>query len=146
MTILGVFFTFHMIGLVLWLGAAVLLPLAILPAAKSLEPASRTQFMGVFTKRFLPWFIAGGIAVGITGWIQTVQMLDDLNTPVMIAKHAAILPLIAVSGYIWFYLARKLSKPATASEGIWTQMAVCSWIQLALSLVVLFLTGWLTGS
>jgi uncharacterized membrane protein len=145
MSILGVYFTFHMVGLVIWLGAAFLLPLAIVPAVKSLEGLDQLKFMEVFNKRFLPWFIVAGIAVGLSGLMQTIQMKDDLNLPIVIAKHFAILPLIAVSAYIWFYLVRKLSKPMMNNNGIWTQLMVFAWVQVALSVIVLILTGWLTG-
>jgi hypothetical protein len=144
MSVLGVVFTFHMIGLVLWLGAAFLLPIAILPAIESLEASAQNKFMATFTNRYLPWFVFGGIAVGITGWLQTTMMLDDLNVPVTIAKHVAILPLIAVSAYIWFFLTRKLAKPA-ADQKYWTQLVVWSWIQAGLGVIVLIITGWLTG-
>jgi hypothetical protein len=72
------------------------------------------------------------------------MMMDDLNIPVTVAKHVVILPLIAVSAYIWFYLARKLSKPA-ADQSLWAQLTVWSWIQAGLGVAVLILTGWLTG-
>ncbi|MGD0174547.1 MAG: hypothetical protein ABSC61_09045 [Anaerolineales bacterium] len=144
MSLLGVVFTIHMIGLVIWLGAAFLLPIAVLPALKSLAAAEQNKFIDKFTSRFIPWFVIGGIAVGLTGWAQTTMMADDLNIPVMIAKHVAILPLIAVSAYIWFYLARKLSKPG-AEQKLWTQFVVWGWIQAGLGVIVLILTGWLTG-
>jgi uncharacterized membrane protein len=144
MSVLGIVFTFHMIGLVLWLGAAFLLPIAILPAVRSLEAAQQNTFMETLTRRFIPWFVLGGIAVGISGWIQTSMMLDDLNVPVTVAKHVVILPLIAVSAYLWFILARKLSKPG-AEQRLWNQMMAWSWVQAGLGVIVLVLTGWLTG-
>jgi uncharacterized membrane protein len=144
MSLLGVVFTFHMIGLVIWLGAAFLLPIAVIPAVKSLAAAEQNKFMDKFTRRYIPWFVIGGITVGLTGWAQTNMMIDDLNVPVTIAKHAVILPLIAVSAYVWFYLTRKLSKPA-AAQSLWTQFVVWSWIQAGLGVIVLILTGWLTG-
>jgi len=144
MSLLGVIFTFHMIGLVIWLGAAFLLPIAVIPAVKSLAAAEQNKFIDKFTRRFIPWFVVGGLAVGISGWLQTTMMVDDLNVPVTIAKHVAILPLIAVSAYIWFYLTRKLSKPG-ADQKLWTQLVAWSWIQAGLGVIVLILTGWLTG-
>ncbi|MGD0807764.1 MAG: hypothetical protein ABSA10_09925 [Anaerolineales bacterium] len=144
MSLLGVVFTLHMIGLVIWLGAAFLLPIAVIPAVRSLAAAEQNKFMDKFTRRFIPWFVIGGITVGLTGWAQTTMMVDDLNIPVMIAKHVAILPLIAVSAYIWFYLATKLSKPG-ADQKLWTQFVVWGWIQAGLGVIVLILTGWLTG-
>jgi uncharacterized membrane protein len=144
MSVLGIVFTFHMVGLVLWLGAAFLLPIAILPAMRSLEAPQQTTFMDALIRRYLPWFVLGGIAVGLSGWMQTTMMVDDLDIPVAIAKHVAILPLIAVSAYIWFYLARKLAKPG-ADQRLWAQLTVWSWVQAGLGVVVLILTGWLTG-
>jgi len=144
MSLLGVIFTFHMIGLVIWLGAAFLLPIAVIPAVKSLAAAEQNKFIDKFTRRFIPWFVVGGLAVGISGWLQTTRVVDDLNVPVTIAKHVAILPLIAVSAYIWFYLTRKLSKPG-ADQKLWTQLVAWSWIQAGLGVIVLILTGWLTG-
>jgi uncharacterized membrane protein len=144
MSLLGVIFTFHMIGLVIWLGAAFLLPIAVIPAVKSLAAAEQNKFIDKFTRRFIPWFVVGGLAVGISGWLQTTMVVDDLNVPVTIAKHVAILPLIAVSAYIWFYLTRKLSKPG-ADQKLWTQLVAWSWIQAGLGVIVLILTGWLTG-
>jgi hypothetical protein len=133
-----------MIGLVLWLGAAFLLPIAVLPAARSLPAPQQNAFMEKLTRLYVPWFVLGGIAVGLSGWIQTEMMLDELNIPVMVAKHLVILPLIAVSAYIWFYLARNLSKPA-AEPRLWNQLMIWGWIQAALGVIVLILTGWLTG-
>jgi uncharacterized membrane protein len=145
MSLLGIYLSIHMIGLVLWLGAALLLPIVILPAIRALENAQQGKFLQVFTSRYLPWFIGGGLAVGLTGWVQTLDMLDDINVPAIIAKHVAILPLIAVSAYIWFFLARKLSKSPADDKGLWNQMMIFSWVQAALGVVVLVLTGWLTG-
>ena len=145
MTVLGVVFTFHLIGLVIWLGAAFLLPIVILPAARSLEGAAPNAFLGALTRRYLPWFVGGGLVVGLTGWIQTEMMIDDLNLTAAYTKHFVILPLIAVSAYIWFYLARKLGKPG-ADAKLWNQMAVWAWVQAALAVAVLAITGWLTGA
>jgi len=50
--------------------------------------------------------------------------------------------LIAVSGYIWFYLARKISKGASAGKKLWAQMVVLAWIQAGLGKIVLVFTGW----
>ena len=145
MTILGVYFTIHMIGLVLWLGAAFLLPIAIIPAARGLEVANQAKFIELFTKRYIPWFVIGGVAVGLTGLAQTLNMIADLNIPITIAKHFAILPLIAVSVFIWFYLAREFSKPITDINKLWRRLMIYSWIQAGLGVIVLILTGWLTG-
>ena len=134
-----------MIGLVIWVGAGTLMPIVIIPALRGVDDTNRTKFMSIFTKLFLPYFVISGIVVGLTGWYQTVQMLSDLNIPAIIAKHIAILPLIAVSIYYWFFLARKLSKPETTNNNIWGQFVIFGWIQAILGIIVLVLTGWLTS-
>jgi uncharacterized membrane protein len=145
MSVIAISLTLHMIGLVIWLGVGTIFPIIVLPALNGLDEGNRTKFLNIFTKRFMPFFVISGIAVGITGWYQTVQMTDDLNIPVMIAKHIAILPLIAVSVYYWLYLARRSSKPETADKKNWNLLIIFGWIQCILGIIVLILTGWLTS-
>lgn len=148
MPLLPIYFSFHMIGLVIWLGAAMILPIALIPALKSLEPNSQAKFMEVFTKHFVPWFIVGGLVVGVTGYLQTVapDLAEEMkDNTMLILKHAVILPLVAVSAYIWFFLAKKLGKPETEKTRFMQQFVVLSWVQALLSVAVLVLTGLLTG-
>jgi uncharacterized membrane protein len=141
MSLLGVSLAFHTVGLTIWIGAAFLLPIAILPAIRSLEAAQQIKFMDVFSRYFIPWFIVGGVAVGITGWVQTFQLLDVLKFNVILTKHYVILPLIAISGYIWFFLARKMSKPGADNSKWWRQLIVLAWAQAILGVVVLVLAA-----
>jgi hypothetical protein len=104
--------------------------------------------MEVFTKRFIPWFVGGALVVGITGYLQMVapdlaeEMTDNAT---LILKHVVILPLIAVSVYIWFFLARRLGKTEGDNTKLMKQFEVFSWIQALLSVAVLVITGLLTG-
>lgn len=141
---LGLSFFVHLIGIVLWLGPALLMPLVLIPAIRALEPAAQTKFMQVFWKRYFPLFVIGGIVVGLSGWFQDFKMDAGLKDAVIKTKHVVILPLILVSVYIWLFLARKLTKPIDDSNGTWRKLVSFSWIQLVLSVAVLFLTGWLT--
>jgi len=137
-----------MIGLVIWLGAAMILPIALIPALKNLESNSQVKFMEVFTKRFIPWFIVGGLVVGVTGYLQTVapDLAEEMkDNSMLILKHVVILPLIAVSAYIWFILAKRLGKPETEKTRLMQQFVVLSWVQVLLSVAVLVITGLLTG-
>jgi uncharacterized membrane protein len=144
MSLLTIYVTFHTIGLVLWTGMAFLLPLVILPIVRSKEESERSKTLADITRRYLPWFIIGGLIVGATGWAQTIWLTKLFaGTVIIYYKHVAVLVLIAISAYIWFYLAPKLSKPQTNSAGLWTQMTIFSWLQLAASAAVLFLCAWM---
>ena len=148
MSVLQLYFSFHMIGLVIWLGAAMVLPIALIPALKSLDDAGQVKFMGVFTKRYIPWFIIAGLVVGITGFLQTIypDLAEEMaDNGILILKHIVILPLIATSLYSWFVLARKLGKPNKDRARLMQQFVVFSWVQAALSVAVLIITGILTG-
>jgi putative copper export protein len=122
-----------------------LFPLIILPAINGIDEENRKIFLNNFTKRFTPYFAISGIVVGITGWYQSVQMEDDLNLPVLIAKHIAILPLIVVSIYYWLYLTPRISKTETSDKKLWNQIIILGWVQCILGIIVLLLTGWLTS-
>jgi hypothetical protein len=144
MSLLTIYVTFHTIGLVLWTGMALLLPLVILPVLRSMEESERIKTMANIIRRYLPWFIVGGLIVGATGWAQTIWLTKLFaGTVIIYYKHVAVLVLIAISAYIWFYLAPKLSKPQSNSAGLWNQMVVFSWLQLAASVLVLFLCAWM---
>jgi len=148
MSILQMYFSFHMIGLVIWLGAAMVLPIALIPALKSLDDAGQAKFMGIFTKHYIPWFIIAGLVVGVTGLLQTIhpELAEEMaENAILILKHVVILPLIAISVYVWFVLARKLGKLDQDRAHLMQQFVVLSWVQAVLSVAVLIITGILTG-
>jgi uncharacterized membrane protein len=145
MSIMAIALALHMIGLVIWLGAGTLFPLFILPALNGVDEGNRRKFLSIFTNRFLPYFVVSGIVVGLTGWYQTVQMSEDLILPAIIAKHIVILVLIVVSAYYWLYLARRLSKPEPTNKILWNQFTILAWVQAALGIIILIITGWLTS-
>jgi hypothetical protein len=64
-----------------------------------------------------------------------------LKFNVILTKHYVILPLIAISGYIWFFLARKMSKPGADNSKWWRQLIVLAWAQAILGVVVLVLAA-----
>jgi uncharacterized membrane protein len=137
-----------MIGLVIWLGAAMLLPIALIPALKSLNDADQAKFLETFTKRYIPWLIIAFIVVFITGVLQLVHpdLVEEMTgNSTLILKHAIILPLIVSSIYVWFILARKLGKPNKDRSRLMKQFVFFSWMQVILSVAVLIITGVLTG-
>ena len=148
MSALQMYFALHMIGLTIWVGQALLLPIVIIPAVKSLEASGQMKFWEVFTKRYIPWFVGAGLVVGITGLLQTLSpdLWEEMDgNGMLILKHAVIIPLIATSIYVWFFLAKKLGKTDTDKTKLWGQFVVFAWVQLTLSVAVLVITGLLTG-
>jgi uncharacterized membrane protein len=125
MNILTVYLTFHSIGFVLWTGMGLLLPLVILPALRPLNESQRVKMMAEITRKFIPWFIAGGLAVGLTGWAQTFSMFDAFgHQPYIYIKHVAVLLLVLVSAFLWFYWTLKFNKPKSDAAGLWKRLTV----------------------
>jgi uncharacterized membrane protein len=148
MSSLQLYFALHTISLVIWLGAALLLPLSLIPAVKSLDEGAQVKFMEVFTRKYIPWFVGAALVVGITGLLQMLSpdLWEEMDgNGILILKHAVIIPLIATSIYVWFFLAKKLGKPDTDKTKLWGQFVVFAWVQLTLSVAVLVITGVLTG-
>lgn len=148
MSSLQLYFALHTISLVIWLGAALLLPLSLIPAVKSLDEGAQVKFMEVFTRKYIPWFVGAALVVGITGLLQMLSpdLWEEMDgNGILILKHAFIIPLIATSIYVWFFLAKKLGKPDTDKTKLWGQFVVFAWVQLTLSVAVLVITGVLTG-
>ena len=138
MNILTVYVSFHSIGFVLWTGMGLLLPLVFLPAIHALDEPQRVKMMAELTRKFLPWFIAGGLAVGVTGWAQTFMMFDAFgHQPYIYIKHVAVLLLVFVSAFLWFFWGPKFYKPAADPANLWKWTAVLAWIQAALSVATL---------
>jgi uncharacterized membrane protein len=148
LSVLQIYFSFHMIGLVIWLGAAMVLPIALIPALDSLNDTEQGKFLEIFTKRYIPWLIIAFIVVFITGVLQLVHpdLVEEMTgNSTLILKHIVILPLIATSLYVWFILARKLGKPNKDRSRLMKQFVFFSWMQVILSVAVLIITGVLTG-
>ena len=148
MSVLQLYFSLHLIGLVIWLGAAMVLPIALIPALKSMEDAGRLKFMRVFTQRFIPWLSMAALLVFVTGFLQLIypDLAEEMNgNGILILKHSIILPLIATSLYVWFHLARKLGEPNQNRARLMQQLTTFGWVQAILSVAVLIITGILTG-
>ena len=140
MNILLVYLTFHTIGFVLWTGMGLLLPLVFLPAIRTLDEPQRMKMVAEITRKFLPWFIAGGLAVGVSGWAQTFIMFDAFgHQPYIYIKHVAVLLLVFVSAFLWFFWAPKFSKPAADPARLWKWLRVLAWVQAVLSAITLFM-------
>jgi hypothetical protein len=146
MSLLTIEVALHAIGLVFWTGMALLLPLVILPYIRTLAEPARMNAVADMSRRYLPWFIGGGLVTGITGWLQTFQLFPQNAPALLYVKHVFVLLLTLVSAYVWFYLTIKLSKPQSNAAGLWTQLDVFAWLQFVFAVLSLFFCAWfLTG-
>lgn len=148
MSSLQLYFSLHMIGMALWVGQALLLPIVIIPAVKALEDAGQLKFMETFTRKYIPWFIGAAVVMILTGVMQILSpdLWEEMDgNMVLIIKHVVIIPLLATTIYVWFLLGRKLGKADTDKAKLWGQFKVFAWVQLTLGVIVLIITGLLTG-
>jgi uncharacterized membrane protein len=148
MSNLQIYFSFHLVGLVILLGANLMLLIAIIPALKSLDNAGQIKFMGIFSKRYIPWFIIAVLVMVVTGLLQIFapDLLEEMTgNSTLLLKHAVIVPLIATGIYVWFFLARKLGKQNEDRNRLMHQFVTFSWVQAVLSVALLIITGILTG-
>jgi uncharacterized membrane protein len=148
MSNLQIYFSFHLIGLVILLGVDLLLPIALIPALKSLDEAGQIKFMGVFSKRYIPWFILAVLVMIVTGALQMFNpsLVEEMTgNSTLLLKHIVTLPLIATGIYVWFFLTRKLGKPNEDRTRLMNQFVIFSWVQAVLSVALLVIIGILTG-
>ena len=147
MSLLAVLFNFHLLGIVVWLGSAVLIPLVILPIAQDLDIPTQQKLLAGLLKRLAPWYVGAMVVVGVTGGVQTVQM-SDLNIPILVSKHIVILLLIGLGVYLGLGPLRRLGHAAETDEErgrTWKRLVLWAWVQAALSVVLLFVVGLLTA-
>jgi uncharacterized membrane protein len=147
---------FHLIGVVLWVGASMLMPLVYSPAVLAIDPASRLKYMEALSKRLSPILFAAVIVVLLTGIEQTRRIygfayLLGVNT---LTIKIFIFVLMWANGiYSGNVLTRKVIELAPApgqppSEQFLRKqrsLAMHSWIQFGLSVIVLLLVGFLTA-
>jgi uncharacterized membrane protein len=132
---LTLYVTFHSLGFVVWTGMGLLLPLVILPMIRRMDESQRVKMMAEITRKFLPWFIAAGLVVGLTGWVQTFLLFDAYgHQPYIYIKHVVVLLLVIVSVILWFWWAPKFFNPKGDPAVLWRWLDVLAWLQLVLSL------------
>ena len=151
---LAFWFWLHLIGVVLWVGASMLMPLVIMPAVQFLEPAARAGFTGNLGKRMLPILGASILAVLISGIEQTrimygFQYLMGVNT---LTIKIFLFLLMAANGFYVGSLTRKVASlspqsGAPSPEFLKAQRSLMrhSWIQAGMSVVMLLIVGILTA-
>jgi uncharacterized membrane protein len=151
---LAFWFWLHLIGVTLWVGASMLLPLVIMPAVQLLEPAARSVFTENMGKRMLPIVSVSILVVLISGIEQTrivygFQYLLSINT---LTIKIFVFLLMAANGFYLGMLTRRI--PALAPKGappspefLKAQRSLIrhSWIQAGMSVIMLLIVGILTA-
>ena len=140
---IGMLFALHNIGIIIWVGAAVLTPLGIIPAMAALDVPSQQKFFRRLATWWAPLLVASAILVGLTGWAQTT-MIDDVNIPVLIVKHVLVLLLVVAGLFIAVWPGRKLmtmAEPTPERQKLWMVFQCACWIQAVIGVAVLVVVG-----
>ena len=152
---LAILFWFHLMGISIWVGGSILLPLVIAPALEALDPAARGKFMEAWSRKFTPWVAIAILVVVVTGILLTGRMFGFaylLGVNVLVIKIIVAVLMIANGFYAGIVLSRKVMALAPkgtppSPEFLKAQrlLAMHSWIQAGLSVIVLLLAGLLTA-
>ncbi len=154
---LAILFWLHLLGMTIWLGASLLMPLAILPAVQELDPPSRGKFVAALQKRQVPLIYAAIAIVIVTGILQTSEVYKTYailaGVNVLSVKTWVALLMIANGLYIGLVLSVRSTKLAPAPgtppspEFLKTQRSLGThlWVQAGLSVIILFIVGLLTA-
>lgn len=155
-TLLALSFWVHLIGVVIWVGVSILMPLVIMPVLNALEPPARMKFMATWTPKAAPIINIAIVLVVLSGIIQIPLKFGTWNVlglNVFTAKLFVVLLMMANGIYVGVVLAKKVAQLAPAPgtppspEFIKTQKSLTrhSWVQFGLAILVLLLVGFLTA-
>jgi hypothetical protein len=143
MDLIAVSFAFHTIGIVIWVGAVLLMPMGIIPAMETMDAPAQQKFLQKLVQWWGPLLIASGLVVGVTGWIQTFDV-DDVNLDVLIIKHIVVVLLILVDLYVVLWPGRlllKMNQDSAERQKIVKALKWACWIQAAIGIAVLLVVG-----
>lgn len=156
MNILSILFWVHLLGVAIWVGGSLLMPLVIMPAVQILDAQARQKFMMGLSARLTPWMTVSILAVVISGIAQTgiiygFAYLKSIN--VLTIKLAVTLLMIGNGFYVGAVLTKKVgqlspqpdSPPTPQFLRALRMLAMHSWIQAGLAVLVLFLVALLTS-
>jgi len=150
---IAILFWFHLIGIAIWVGASLLMPLAILPSVQALEPPARMKFMGALSGRLLQLVVVSILVVVITGALQAYGLKYVLGVNVLTIKIVVAVLMIANGLYLGYVLPRRAAALAPAPGTppspellrVVRLQVMHAWIQAGLSVIVLLLVGILTA-
>ncbi len=150
-------FWLHLIGICIWVGASLLMPLVILPTVQQLDPPARPKFMEALSKRMTPLIFASIGVVIVTGILQTGAIFQTfqvfMGINVLSVKTFVALLMVANGTYLSVVLPRRAASLAPAPGAppspqflrTMRLLGMHSWIQAGLSVIILFIVGLLTA-
>jgi uncharacterized membrane protein len=156
-TYLAILFWFHLLGVTIWVGGSLLMPLAIVPSLQAIDPPARGKFMAAFSQRFALLAVISVVIVVLTGILQTGErfggfgILTGIN--VLTIKVIVAVLMIANGAYVGFVLSRQSialapgpgQPPSPAFLKNQRLLGMHSIVQAVLSVIVLLLVGFLTA-
>jgi uncharacterized membrane protein len=147
-------FWLHLLGILVWAGTAIVIPLVAWPATLVLEPAQQQRYKDAFLARLTPWVLRAMLLIILSGLFQIYmlfgfQMLLSINT---LTLKLFIFVLMIMNSGRGIALRDRLKALRDAgmdpTEGTYLQLKQQEernqWIQLGLTVLILLVTGLLT--
>lgn len=157
MTLLAILFWVHLLGMSVWVGASLLMPLAIGPALQGVDAPTRMKAMAAISQRLTPLVFVSIFLVFASGLWQTVIRYGGFGiymsvNPLTIKVWVAVL-MFANGTYLGIFLPRRIAAaapppgapPSPQFLRLQRSLAGHSWAQFAMAVIVLLLVGMLTG-
>jgi uncharacterized membrane protein len=146
--VLAISFWVHFVTAVLWVGGSLITPLAIMPALGALDPPARLKAMATFSAKMMPIYMSSIVLILISGGIQ---MSAYGSSTTLNIKLIVVLLMIANGLYIGLGLSKRIMATAPAPgtpptpEFLKAQRSLVrhGWIQAAMGIIVLLVTGFL---
>ncbi|MEE8408815.1 MAG: CopD family protein [Myxococcota bacterium] len=146
----SVYFFFHLLAVVFWIGGAMFNVFVMMPATAALEPAAKGALMRGVLKRFMPAAWGAIIVVVVTGFLLAGERLgshgalfDTENHPVLVAKVSVVTVMIIIGLIISFVLGPKAAKagPSPEAAKIGAVIGKLAMVNVALGVVVIGLAA-----
>jgi len=159
--IISLSFFLHLLATVAWIGGLVTLALVVQPVLNRsvIEVQERARLLEAILRRFQPIANLSLAVLILTGMVQTFTSrfykgflrFDNTWAQAIFFKHIAVLGMIIVAGFITFSVQPALKRNALLIANGLTdeqqlarlqqQQARLTWINLVLSVLVLFFTA-----
>jgi uncharacterized membrane protein len=165
LTILAIAYFFHLIATVVWVGGIVIMAMLVWPEARrTLENnAALEPLLAGLRRRFMPMANFSLVILTVTGLVQMtgdpnydgVLQFENEWSRVILLKHIAIAGMFACGLILQFSTIPALERASLLAERgkgdptTWTRLrrteVRLTWINVALSILVLAFTAWATA-
>lgn len=152
--LIAISFWLHLLGILIWVGTALIMPLIAWPATLVLGPEDRQRYKDAFLTHLTPWTMRAMMLIVVSGLFQIgalfgFRMLLSLNT--LTLKLLVFVLMIINSGRA-IALRDRMQAMRTAGmaesaayERLRQREERAGWIQVGLIMLILLLTGLLTS-